>query len=567
VIDIKASVDSARIGGSVDLGRCSPGADPLAWPVEALERRQSLPLRGMQPMPCRARLLLALTLALAPPGLARPASAEEPSRPSKRPNIVLILTDDHRYDAAGFMGHPYLETPNIDRMSRDGVVFANAFVTTSLCSPSRASILTGCHAHRHGVIDNYTPVPPTLRSFPESLRKAGYRTAFIGKWHMGETDAPQRGFDRWVSFKGQGSYWADGRGTNRVVPQTSGDGFNVDGRRVPQRGYITDELTDYALDWLATLPEEAPFFLYLAHKAVHSDFVPADRHRGRYADRSIPLPATFADTPANYADKPMWLKNQRNSRHGVDDAFNLGSFDLQGYHRRYCETLLAVDESLGRVFQHLERRGALRNTLIVYMGDNGYQFGEHGLIDKRTAYEVSMRIPLLAHWPEGFPAGRRVEPMVANIDVAPTLLAVAGAEPLEGIDGRDFSPLARGEAVPWREALLYEYFWEWNYPYTPTLHAVRTERYKYIRAHGLWDLDELYDLRSDPAEAVNLIGRPEHRATIRELDDRLFTLLEQTGGLQMPLRRGRDASFPLRRRDGAEQGTFPDALFRPARTP
>jgi N-acetylglucosamine-6-sulfatase len=348
-----------------------------------------------------------------------------------------------------------------------------------------------------------------------------------------------------------------------VVPQTSSEGFNVNGRRVPQRGYITDELTDYALDWLAHFEGDAPFFLYLAHKAVHSDFVPADRHRGRYAGRSIPLPATYANTPANYDDKPMWLKNQRNSRHGVDYAFNLKTFDLQAYHRRYCETLLAVDESLGRIFRHLEERGRLGSTLVVYMGDNGYQFGEHGLIDKRTAYEASMRIPLLAHWPNGLPAGARVKPMVANIDIAPTLFAAAGVTPPGGIDGRDFLPLARGEKTPWRDALLYEYFWEWNYPYTPTLHAIRTERFKYIRPYGLWDLNELYDLQADPGEATNLAARPEHQATAQELDARLFRLLKASGGLQMPLRPGRETAYPARRRDGAGQAAFPDAFFLP----
>jgi N-acetylglucosamine-6-sulfatase len=519
-----------------------------------------MPLRVKGTLP--VLLAVALAAAAMQPRPARGSAADAP-RPG-RPNIILIVTDDHRYDAAGFLGHPYLETPNLDRMSRGGAVFENAFVTTSLCSPSRASILTGRYAHRHGVIDNYTVVPPGLETFPRFLRDAGYRTAFIGKWHMGDTDAPQPGFDHWVSFKGQGTYWPDGRGTDRVVPQTSSEGFNVDGRRVPQRGYITDELTDYALEWLEQRDPGTPFFLYLAHKAVHSDFVPADRHRGRYAGREFPLPATYANTAANYADKPMWLKNQRNSRHGVDDAFNLKAFDIQAYHRRYCETLLAVDESLGRLFAHLEKRGVLGSTLVVYMGDNGYQFGEHGLIDKRTAYEASLRIPLLAQWPDAVPAGTRVRAMVANIDIAPSLLAAAGVSPPAGLDGRDFLPLARGAKVSWRDALLYEYFWEWNYPYTPTMHALRTERYKYIRYYGLWDLNELYDLAADPGETTNLIARPEHQEAVRSLETRLFRDLEQTGGLQMPLRPGRDTAYPARRRDGAGQATFPESFFRPA---
>jgi len=175
----------------------------------------------------------------------------ENSRQNHRPNVIFILTDDHRFDAMGFMGHPFLETPHMDRMAKEGVHLTNAFVTTSLCSPSRASILTGLYAHNHGVIDNYNPVPASLRFFPEYLQKAGYETAFVGKWHMGgEHDEPQRGFDYWLSFKGQGTYWADGHGTSRVVPQTSYDGFNINGNRVPQGGYITDELTDYALTWL-----------------------------------------------------------------------------------------------------------------------------------------------------------------------------------------------------------------------------------------------------------------------------------------------------------------------------
>ena len=284
------------------------------------------------------------------------------------------------------MGHPYLQTPHLDRLARGGVHCRNAFVTTSLCSPSRASILTGLYAHAHGVVDNYNPVRTDLVFFPQLLQRAGYETAFFGKWHMGETDSPQRGFDHWVAFKGQGNYWADGQGTTRVVPQSSSEGYNVNGQRIPQRGYITDELTDFTLDWLKARKSGKPFFAYLSHKAVHSDFVAADRHQGRYAGKTFVPPKTFADTPENYLNKPMWVRNQRNSRHGVDFGYNLPDFDLQTHHRRYCETLLAVDDSVGRLTQWLAERKLLDSTLVVYMGDNGFHFGEHGLIDKRTAY-------------------------------------------------------------------------------------------------------------------------------------------------------------------------------------
>ena len=220
------------------------------------------------------------------------------------------------------------------------------------------------------------------------------------------------------------------------------EGYNVNGRRVAQKGYITDELTDFALDWLKRRDGDAPFFLYLSHKAVHSDFVPADRHRGRYADAKV----TFPEPPDQKAgDRPRWLLDQRNSRHGVGFAYNLPDFNLSAYYRRYCEAILPLDESVGRLLAHLERAGVLDDTLVVYMGDNGFQFGEQGLIDKRTAYEASIRVPLLMRWPAGLPAGRTVSEIVANLDIAPTLLAAAGVPAPDNFDGRDALPLARGE--------------------------------------------------------------------------------------------------------------------------
>ncbi|NBR84751.1 MAG: DUF4976 domain-containing protein [Verrucomicrobia bacterium] len=505
-------------------------------------------------------------------------------------NILFILADDHRFDTFSFMGHPYVETPHLDRLARGGAHCRNAFVTTSLCSPSRASILTGLYAHAHGVVDNYNPVRADLVFFPQLLQRAGYETAFFGKWHMGETDAPQRGFDHWVAFKGQGNYWADGHGTTRVVPQSSSEGYNVNGQRFPQRGYITDELTDFTLDWLKARKSEKPFFAYLSHKAVHSDFVAADRHQHRYAGKTFSPPKTFADTPENYLNKPMWVRNQRNSRHGVDFGYNLPDFDLQTHHRRYCETLLAVDDSVGRLTQWLAERKLLDSTLVVYMGDNGFHFGEHGLIDKRTAYEASMRVPLLLHCPEMFKAGTVVTQMVANIDIAPTLLDAAGASVPTNMHGRSF--LKAGQAsrlssivpVPtsaakaaqqksqksgkmpdllWRDALLYEYYWERNYPYTPTMHAVRTDRWKYIRYHGVWDVDELYDLAADPDESRNLIHEPAHAATVKQLNARLFELLTETQGQAMPLLRDLGEAYPTRKQGKAKPAEFPAPFMRP----
>ena len=266
--------------------------------------------------------------------------------PEAKPrNVVFILTDDHRYDAMGFMGHPFLKTPHLDSMARNGVHLKNAFVTTSLCSPSRASILTGLYTHKHRVIDNNRLVPEGTVFFPQHLQKAGYETAYIGKWHMGgSTDQPRPGFDHWVSFRGQGTY----------LP--SRNGLNVNGKKVPQKGYITDELTDYTVDWLRNRKRDKPFFLYLSHKAVHAQFTPAERHKGTFAEAEVVPPKSQANTVANYDAKPRWLKDQRNSWHGVDFAYHSG-IDIEKFYKDYCEAFLAVDDSIGRVLKTLKETG------------------------------------------------------------------------------------------------------------------------------------------------------------------------------------------------------------------
>ncbi|WP_206185934.1 sulfatase [Sphingosinicella sp. BN140058] len=470
--------------------------------------------------------------------------------PGARPrNILVVLTDDHRYDAMGFMrAQSFGETPTLDRLAREGVHFRNAFVTTALCSPSRASIFTGLYAHQHKVVDNNHPIPPGLVFFPQHLQAAGYDTAFIGKWHMGdEGDQPQPGFAHWVSFKGQGTY----------LP--SEDGLNVDGKRVPQKGYITDELTDYAIDWLGKRERSKPWFLHLAHKAVHSEFIPAERHKGRYDKETYRHPPTMA---AGAEGRPAWVENQRNSWHGVGFPYH-GTLDVGEYYKRYMETLLAVDEGLARIMDLLEQRGELDDTLILYMGDNGFMFGEHGLIDKRTAYEESMRIPMLARCPSLFGAGSRaVEQVVANIDVAPTLLAAAGLAAPKQMAGANALPLAQGKSVPWRSELLYEYYWERNFPQTPTVHALREDRYKYMHFHGIWDIDELYDLEADPHEANNLLARPGHEALAEQMSKKLFGILEQTGGMAIPLSADAGIRNDLRDPKGPAAAPYPPRFFR-----
>ena len=472
--------------------------------------------------------------------------------PNAKPrNVVFILTDDQRYDTMGFMGHPFLKTPHMDSIAANGAHLKNAFVTTALCSPSRASILTGLYTHKHRVIDNQRAVPPGTRFFPEYLQAAGYQTAFIGKWHMGgESDAPRPGFNRWVSFKGQGVY----------EPTTAG--LNVDGKHVPQKGYITDELTDYALDWLKQQkPKEAPFFLYLSHKAVHANFSPAPRHEGVYKNAPWSKPATGADTPENNAGKPRWVRDQRNSWHGIEFPYH-SDLDIGQYYKSYCETLLAVDDSVGRVLQQLKDMGVYEDTLVIYMGDNGFMFGEHGLIDKRVAYEESIRVPMVMQCPSLFKGGRVVEQVVANIDIAPTVLDAAGLVRPAVMDGRSFLPLAQGKSIPWRDYFLYVYYWEKNYPQTPTMFALRGDRYKYITYYGLWDTDELYDLQTDREERHNLINSREHHAIAQQMEKKLYELMAAEGGMALPLNEpaGGISNKRLGPRGGAKGADFPPEM-------
>lgn len=447
----------------------------------------------------------------------------EPST-AERPNIILILSDDHRYDFMSFLGKPsFLRTPHLDRMAAEGVHLQNAFVSTALCSPSRASILTGRYAHSHGVVDNNVDIPPGTVFFPSLLRKAGYQTAFIGKWHMGdESDEPRPGFDKWISFRGQGVYFD---------PE-----LNIDGQRIRREGYITDLLTDYALDWLQNVDPRRPFFLFLSHKAVHAMFEPAPRHRGLYRNAVLEYPRSMADTEENYRGKPAWVRAQRNSWHGVDYLYH-GQIDLDDFYRSYCETLLALDESIGRVLDFLDEKKLSDKTLVLYMGDNGFCFGEHGLIDKRHMYEPSIRVPMLARWPSRIRAGSVIRHLVQNIDVAPTILDAARVRHSLPMDGRSFLPLLVGKEIPWRDRIYYEYYWESNFPHTPTTFGVRTERWKYIHYHGIWDVDELYDLAEDPDEMQNRIEDPTLQPLVQELKDDLWNWLERTGGMQIPLRR------------------------------
>lgn len=471
-------------------------------------------------------------------------------------NVILILIDDLRYDSLSCTGHPFIKTPHIDRISDEGVQFTRAFVTTSLCSPSRASILSGRYMHNHGVIDNNVQAPPDTVWFPQYLQEKGYHTAFVGKWHMGgASDAPRPGFDEWFSFRGQGFY----------VPTRPNWRLNHNGKPVEQEGYITDLLTEHAIDWLDNLDDDKPFFLELSHKAVHAMFRPADRHQGKFARQQVNLPVLAS----NWDDRPgvpMWVKNQRNSWHGIEFPYH-SNLDFVSFYREYAETVLAVDDSVGRVLEWLDESGKADDTVVIFLSDNGFLWGEHGLIDKRCSYEESIRIPFVVRAPGLAPPGQKVAKLVANIDIAPTVLELAGLKAPVHMDGRSFVPLLRGETPKpaWRDALLYEYYWEWNFPHTPTQFTLRGDRYKLITYHGIWDTDELFDLENDPEEQNNLIRDPAQQKRVREMRNRLHQVLEESGGKRIPLGNKRSAGTNLRNQSGSKAAEFPPYVERAPR--
>lgn len=411
-----------------------------------------------------------------------------------RPNIIVVITDDHRYDFLGAVQPEVLQTPNLDRLAGEGVRFRNAFVTTSLCSPARASYLTGLHTHTHGVsVNEDMDIAPETPNIAQRLQQLGYETAFIGKWHMARRASPRPGFDHWVSFHGQGHYF-----TNTL---------NVDGQWELCRNYITDELTDRAVDFLKR-PHEKPYLMFVSHKAVHEPFDPADRDTLLYRDWPVP---DYDTGRGEIRDKAPWKENRRP-----------GSGDL--LIKRYRQALAAVDQGIGRLRQTLEELGQLDNTAIIYVGDNGYLMGEHGgLWDKRAPFDPSIRVPMLMRYPPWGRAGQVDDRMVLNLDLAPTLLELAGAAADTTLHGR--SLLEEGEG---RDSFLYEYFaYEGK---VPTCFAVRTERWKLVVYPRNPELEpELFDLQNDPGETTNLVRDPDHQATGRQLQARLEQHLIETG--------------------------------------
>jgi arylsulfatase A-like enzyme len=457
---------------------------------------------------------------------------------AKKPNLIVVLVDDLRFDETGASGHPYMRTPNVDRLAYEGARCSNAFHTTPLCSPNRASILTGQYASRHGIIDNVgrEAMSHRLANYHLALQRLGYETAHIGKWHMGNDAAPRPGYDTWISFRGQGLLadpvlWENGREA-----------------RVP--GYVTDLLNQRAADFVARRREK-PFALFLAHKAVHPDvqqkqdgtidlasmrgYMLPPRHEDLYRDCVYPARPNVLPLQSVLKEKPAWkevfeLRGRPESRPFLEGLQSGTQEEI----RRRAAMMASVDEGMGMLFAELEKKGILDDTFILFLGDNGFFFGEHGLgAERRFAYEEGIRTAFFVRYPRLIKPGTVIDPMVLALDIAPTLVELGGGRPGDQIQGRSLVPLFRNRRAAWRKSFLVEYYNESAWPWIVGMSykAVRTERAKLIHWVHKDGVDELYDLARDPYELKNVMRKAAYSSVRARLYKELKKLVAEAAGL------------------------------------
>lgn len=460
---------------------------------------------------------------------------------NKQPNIVMIVVDDMRYDEWSGGGHTFLKTPNIDQLAAGGTKFERAYHVVPLCSPNRASILTGQYASRHGIIDNTSRDQASfmLDLFPKFLQQAGYKTAHIGKWHMGNSSVPRPGYDYWVCMEGQGSSY------DPILFE--------DGKSYKAVGYTTDVFTDKAVGFIQKNAQNQ-FFLYVGHKAVHpeaiqrndgstdlsvpKEFIPAERHKGQYQGKTIERSPAYSATAAADADKPVIQKAFKLRAKILEDDPRWGnSMDLgvsENSIQRRAEMMLAVDESLGRIVSELKQQGVYDNTLIILTSDNGYFFGEHGFsLERRMPYEESIKAPLIIHYPALKSRISSVSGLALSIDLSATALDAAGLNLPISIQGKSLLPLVTGQKNEIRTSALIEYFSnEQPFPWTAQLdyRIIIKDQYKYIKWLRFNEA-ELYDLNNDPYEMINLIENPAYTDTIETLKKELQMLQLKAMGL------------------------------------
>jgi arylsulfatase A-like enzyme len=455
----------------------------------------------------RLRTLLAQWFVLP---LLLAVSAQLPAA-ERKPNFIYIFTDDQRWDALGVVQReqgekarfPWLRTPNIDRLAADGVRFRNAFVVNSLCAPSRASLVTGQYGHVNGVVNNHTPHPAGNISLPALLRPAGYVSGYVGKWHHGNQSGKRPGFDYSASFVGQGKYFD--------CP------VEVNGEKTSTSGFIDDVSTDYAANFIRE-HKDNPFLLIVGFKTNHGPFTPPERHAKTYeGEQARRVPNLTAKAPYGSNSVKAQGKGRAQARAQANAAAapdsptvptNLGIF----------RGLTAIDENVGKLLQLLDELHLSEDTVVCFSSDNGYYLGEHGLGDKRSAYEESLRIPMVVRYPRMIAKGRVDDRIVLNVDPAPTFLDLAGVPVPAAMHGRSWKPLLEGKAdAPWRNSFFYCYFFERGFN-TPTITAVRTETAKLIKYVGHDEWTEVFDLKTDPYETKNLASDPDHAALRKSLE-------------------------------------------------
>ena len=460
-------------------------------------------------------------------------SPKPPSRSRPRPNVLFIMTDDHAWSALGLHGNRILKTPSLDRIANEGTRLDQAFVTNSLCLPSRASFLTGQYSHTHGMITNGEesgfPNEPKLQhetTWPNLLRRSGYYTGVVGKWHI---NTPPAGFDRTAVLPGQGMYFDP-----EII---------IDGTTTRQSGHTDDVIGDQALAFLQNRPTDRPFCLLLQFKAPHRSWEPAPRFAKVFEDVEIPLPRTYFE---KLDARPQAVQKAQMSVAEMPDFAERGvpadlppderaRANYQTLIKNYYRVLLGVDENVGRVLALLDRAALAADTIVLYTSDNGFFLGEHGLFDKRLMYEPSIRVPMLLRWPAGITAGRVDNRHLAlNIDVAPTLLDLCGVAVPPSMQGKSWSPLLHQDSPAWREDFLYEYY-EFPAAHCVRPHrGVRGQRWKIIHFWREPEEWELYDLESDPDEMENLARKPEHAEQLRRMQARLAELRHEFGDIDPP---------------------------------
>jgi len=427
---------------------------------------------------------------------------------AKRPNFLFVITDDQRWDAIASIQKeqgdkarfPWLKTPSLDKLKSQSASFKNAFCTTSLCSPSRASFLTGQYTHNHGVTNNHTPLPLDSNTYASVLKQNGYRTGYVGKWHMGD-QADRPGFDFSASFRGQGKFF-------QCPVLISKDGEKKD---VIVEKWIDDASADYGIEFLRE-NKDRPFLLTVGFKSVHGPREPhGDFAKDYSGEEAQPVPNLGSLAPF----RP---EGARNVNPGNENVLN------------YFRTLTSADRSLGRLLDELDALGLDKNTIVIFTSDNGYYLGEHGLGDKRSAYEESLRLPLLIRSPFHEVKGTTIDPIVLNIDLASTIVDLAGVPSPSSFQGKSLKPLLE-KNVPddWRKDFLYEYFYERNFSNNPTVFAIRTENSKLVIYPGREQWNELFDIQKDSYELTNLHDYPDSAPLVKQLETRLEELKRETG--------------------------------------